>query len=135
MDISRTQPKKQKPATDSWADGTFLIRYRYRLLSADLENSNYIVTAFMGFSAPTGDDGNSNRHGIFTPTIATGKGFGDFAVQSTTGISLPDGGLQRLGMPLAWNMAFQYRIFKYFWSCVEPLLVGKGTPCSIVCTD
>jgi len=28
---------------------------------------------------------------------------------------LPDGGLQRLGMPVAWNTAFQYGVFKYFW--------------------
>jgi len=105
--------KKKKPATDGWADETFLVKYR--LLSANEENGNYIVTAFMGFSAPTGTAGNSNRHGIFTPTIALGKGFGDFDVQSTAGISLPDGGLQRLGMPLAWNTAFQYRLFKIFW--------------------
>jgi hypothetical protein len=105
--------RKKKPATDGWADETFLIKYR--LLSANEEKGNYIVTAFMGFSAPTGDDGNSNHHGIFTPTIAAGKGFGNFDVQSTAGISLPDGGLQRLGMPLAWNTAFQYRIFKYVW--------------------
>jgi hypothetical protein len=69
----------------------------------------------MGFSVPTGTAGNSNRHGIFTPTIALGKGFGDFDVQTTAGISLPDGGLQRLGMPLAWNTALQCRIFKIFW--------------------
>jgi hypothetical protein len=99
--------------SDGWADETFLIKYR--LLSANEEEGNYIVTAFMGFSAPTGDDGNSNRHGIFTPTIAGGKGFGNFDVQTTAGISLPDGGLQRLGMPLAWNTAFQYRVFKYAW--------------------
>lgn len=104
---------KEKPPSDGWADETFLIKYR--LLSANEENGNYIVTAFMGFSAPTGDDGNSNRHGVFTPTIAAGKGFGDFDVQSTAGISLPDGGLQRLGMPLAWNTAFQYRVERYFW--------------------
>jgi hypothetical protein len=99
--------------SDGWADETFLIKYR--LLSANEEEGNYIVTAFMGFSAPTGDDGNSNRHGIFTPTIAGGKGFGNFDVQTTAGISLPDGGLQRLGMPLAWNTAFQYRVLKYAW--------------------
>ncbi len=99
--------------SDGWADETFLVKYR--ILSANEENGNYILTAFMGFSAPTGDDGNSQRHGVFTPTIAGGKGFGDFDVQTTAGISLPDGGLQRLGMPLAWNTAFQYRFFKYFW--------------------
>jgi hypothetical protein len=27
----------------------------------------------------------------------------------------PDGGLQRLGTPLAWNTALQYRILSYFW--------------------
>src|SRR6202050_2978090 len=99
--------------TDGWADETFLVMYR--IMSANEENGNYILTAFMGFSAPTGDDGNSNRHGIFTPTIAGGKGFGAFDIQSTAGISLPDGGLQRLGMPLAWNTAMQYRIYHYFW--------------------
>jgi hypothetical protein len=105
--------KKKSPDTDGWADETFLIKYR--LLSANEEKGNYIVTAFMGFSAPTGDDGNSNHHGVFTPTIAGGKGWGDFDVQTTAGISLPDGGLQRLGMPLAWNTTLQYRILKYFW--------------------
>ena len=88
---------------------------KYRLLSANEENGNYIVTAFMGFSAPTGDDGNSSRHFQFTPTIAAGKGFGDFDVQSTLGATFPNGGVARLGWPLAWNTAFQYPIFKYFW--------------------
>jgi hypothetical protein len=69
--------KKKQPPTDGWADETFLIKYR--LLSANEENGNYIVTAFMSFSAPTGNDGNSNHHGIFTPTIAAGKGFGNAA--------------------------------------------------------
>jgi len=105
--------KHTKPPSDGWVDETFLIKYR--IVSANEENGNYIVTAFMGFSAPTGDDGNSNHHGIFTPTIAMGKGFGDFAVQTTAGIALPDGGLQRIGMPVGWNTAFQYRIFKFFW--------------------
>jgi hypothetical protein len=104
---------KQQPTTDGWADETFLIKYR--LFAANHENGDYIVTAFMGFSAPTGDDGNSSHHGIFTPTIAFGKGFGNFDLQSTAGISLPDGGLQRLGMPLAYNTAFQYLVAKYFW--------------------
>jgi len=99
--------------TDGWADETFLVKYR--LLSANEEQGNYILTAFMGFSAPTGSDGSSMRHFVFTPTIAGGKGFGDFDFQSTAGISLPNGGLQRLGMPLAWNTAFQYRVLKYFW--------------------
>jgi len=105
--------KKKKVATDGWADETFLIKYR--ILSANEESGNYILTAFMGFSAPTGDDGNSNGHAIFTPTIAAGKGFGPFDVQSTVGIAFPNGGTERLGWPLAWNTAFQYHISIYVW--------------------
>jgi hypothetical protein len=100
-------------AKDDWADETFLVKYR--LLSANEENGNYILTAFMGFSAPTGNRGNSMGHFLFTPTIAGGKGFGDFDVQSTLGITFPNGGEDRLGWPLAFNTAFQYRILKYFW--------------------
>jgi hypothetical protein len=71
----------------------------------------------INFSAPTGTAGNSMGHGVFTPMIAAGEGFkdfagqgrGDFDVQANVGISLPDGGFKRLGMPLAWNTVFQYR--------------------------
>jgi hypothetical protein len=106
-----------KPASDGWADETFLIKYR--ILSGNEENGDYILTAFMGFSVPTGDDGNSNGHTIYTPTIAFGKGFGDFDFQSTVGVAIPNGGVDRLSMPLSWNTAFQYRIFRYFWPELE----------------
>ena len=72
----------------------------------------------MGFSVPTGSNVNGNGHALFTPTLAAGKGFGDFSVQSTVGVTFPNGGhdtLDRLGMPVAFNTAFQYRICKYFW--------------------
>jgi hypothetical protein len=105
--------KGHEEPTDGWADETFLVKYR--LLSANEEHGDYIVTAFMGFSAPTGDDDNSSGHALFTPTLAAGKGFGDFDVQSTIGVTFPNGGEDRLGWPLVWNTAFQYRVFKYFW--------------------
>jgi hypothetical protein len=109
--------KKHAVTTDGWADETFLVKYR--ILSANEDNGNYIVTAFMGFSAPTGDDGNSAGHALFTPTIAAGKGWGDFDVQSTLGITFPNGGEDRLGWPLVWNTAFQYHCFKYLWPELE----------------
>ena len=99
--------------TDGFADWPFLLKYR--LLSANEENGNYIVTAFMGFSVPTGSNVNGNGHALFTPTLAAGKGFGDFDVQSTVGVAFSNGGRNRLGMPLAFNTAFQYRLFRYFW--------------------
>ena len=121
-------PSKGHPVTtDGWADETFLVKYR--IVSANEDNGNYIVTAFMGFSAPTGDDGNSAGHALFTPTIAAGKGWGDFDVQSTLGVTFPNGGEDRLGWPLAWNTAFQYHCFKYLWPELETNYTwfAKGT--------
>src|SRR5579872_636774 len=118
--VSHEYPGKAGVAnrgTDDFGDWTALIKYR--ILSANEENGNYILTAFMGFTAPTGPVGNSQGHALFTPTIAAGKGFGDFDVQSTAGITLPNGGEDRLGMPLAWNTAFQYHLLDILWPEVE----------------
>jgi hypothetical protein len=49
-DPAREQ-KHTKPPSEGWADETFLTKYR--IVSANEENGNYTVTAFMGFSAPT----------------------------------------------------------------------------------
>ncbi|HUO06137.1 MAG TPA: hypothetical protein VMU16_13150 [Candidatus Binataceae bacterium] len=107
--LKRSSPRN----TDGWGDLSYLLKLR--LLSANEEQGNYIVTAFMGFTVPTGSNVNGAGHATFTPTLAAGKGFGDFDVQSTVGVTFPSGGLDRLGMPVAWNTAFQYRLFKYFW--------------------
>lgn len=99
--------------TDGFSDWPFLVKLR--LLSADEDDGNYIVTAFMGFSVPTGSEVNGAGHGLFTPTLAGGKGFGDFDIQSTLGVTFSDGGLDRLGAPVQWNTTFQYHFWKYFW--------------------
>jgi hypothetical protein len=117
---SHEQPGKAGAKTrgsDDFGDWTALIKYR--ILSANEEHGNYILTAFMGFSAPTGTAGNSTGHAVFTPTIAGGKGWGDFDIQSTASVALPNGGSDRLGEPVAWNTAFQYHLLTYFWPEVE----------------
>ena len=89
--------------------------FKYRILSANEEHGDYILTAFLGVTLPTGDDFNTGHHEVTTPTIAYGKGWGDFDVQSTLGISVPDNGAPRdgAGTPVMWNTAFQYRFFKF----------------------
>ncbi len=110
--------KRNKPRnTNGFGDLPFLLKVR--LLSANEENGNYILTAFVGFTVPTGSKNNGSGHGTFTPTLAFGKGFGDFDLQSTVGVTFPSGGLDRLGLPVAWNTAFQYRLFRYFWPELE----------------
>jgi hypothetical protein len=106
------------PRKDGWADQTFLMKYRF--LSANAENGDYVLTGFMGLSVPNGSSVFTTHHFVYTPTIAFGKGWGDFDVQSTLGISVPDGsGEKTLGTPLALNVTAQYRVAKYFWPEVE----------------
>jgi hypothetical protein len=110
--------------TDGFGDWPFLVKCR--LLAANEQSANYIVTAFMGFSVPTGSNVNGAGHAIFTPTLAFGKGLGDFDFQSTVGVALPSGGLDRLGLPVIYNTALQYRVFKYFWPEVETNYVWQS---------
>jgi hypothetical protein len=74
------------------------------------------------------------RHGRLTtaqPTLAWGKGWGDFDIQSTISVQIPVGALNvpggasaqtniiNFGDPILWNTAFQYHLFKYFWPELE----------------
>jgi hypothetical protein len=99
-EVENTTPRKE-----GWADETFLVKYR--ILSGNEENGNYILSAFMGLSVPSGSDDFSNHHFIFTPTAAFGKGWGNFSIQSTLGFSIPDNGFvhEGSGTPLAFNTA------------------------------
>jgi hypothetical protein len=102
---------------DGWGDAAFLVKYR--LLSANEERGGYILTAFLGWSVPTGQFSNGALHPVITPTIAYGKGFGNFDVQGTFGVGLPTADTSILGWTIAWNNAFQYRLFRKFWPEVE----------------
>lgn len=111
--------EQNRPAKYGWADETFLVKYR--ILTGNEEHGDYILTAFMGLSVPSGSDTFSSHHYDFTPTIAAGKGWGNFDVQSTLSFSVPDNGFVHTGAgnSLAWNTAFQYHVHKYFWPEVE----------------
>lgn len=107
------------PRKEGWTDESFLLKYR--LLSANEQEGDYIITAFLGLSVPTGNENFSLHHYVVTPTIAFGKGWGNFDVQSTLGVSLPDNGSapKGTGTPLLSNTAFQYRVMKMLWPELE----------------
>ena len=48
---------------DGFGDVAFLVKYR--LLSANEEHGNYILTAFLGWSLPTGDHKNGRPRGDY----------------------------------------------------------------------
>ena len=82
------QERYNKKPASGWADAQFLV-VKQRLLSANEQEGNYIVTAFLGVTAPTGTPAFTNRAWIITPTIAGGKGWGDFDIQATMGMPIP----------------------------------------------
>jgi hypothetical protein len=111
--ITHSQPGAQ----NGLGDTNFLLKYR--LLAANEQNGAYILTLFFGVRAPTATNGNGAGHTVFSPTVAFGKGWAKFDLQTTLGVAVPSGAIERLGTPLAWNAAFQYRILRKFWPELE----------------
>jgi hypothetical protein len=104
-------------AKNGFGDVAFLVKYRF--LSANKEHGNYILTGFLGWSLPTGSYSNGSKHAIITPTIAYGKGVGDFDLQGTFGVAFPTSDTNIVGRNYLWNNTFQYRVFKKFWPEIE----------------
>jgi hypothetical protein len=104
-------------ARSGWGDFPMLVKYR--LFSAPAHEGNYVLSAFLGATFPTGTNGNGADKVVLKPAIAFGKGWGNFDAQGTFGASLPAGTWQGLGTPLALNVAFQYHALGKFWPEVE----------------
>lgn len=119
LGVPAWQSEDTSPRKQGWTDESFLLKYR--LLSANEEEGNYILTAFLGLSVPTGSADFTTHHYAVTPAIAFGKGWGDFDFQTTFGVSVPDDGSAPAGAgtPLLLNTAFQYRVMKNLWPEVE----------------
>jgi Putative MetA-pathway of phenol degradation len=111
--VSHDKPGLQ----DGVGDMSFLLKYR--VASGNEEGGNYVVTAFLGGSVPTGSYSNGATSAMITPTIAAGKGWGKFDFQTTFGINVPTEHMDKLGTPLAHNIAFQYYVLRKLWPEVE----------------
>jgi len=109
---------------------------KYRIISGNEQNGNYIVSAFFQMSDPLGfnalgtSDKITNNVLIAQPTLAFGKGWGDFDVQATISQQYPIAALSspgnsastnqhNFGDPVLFNTAFQYHLFEYFWPELE----------------
>jgi len=112
LDRSNTKP------ASGWGDWPFLV-VKQRLLSANAQDGDYILTAFLGLTAPTGAPAFTGKAWLITPTIAGGKGWGKFDFQTTLGVALPTGYHDVLGDALTWNIAFQYHVLPPLWPQVE----------------
>lgn len=110
-------PPYEVPASSPAGGGNIPLLLKYRLLAGNEEHGNYIVTAFLGGSIPAGRF--ATPYGSITSTLAFGKGYHNFDIQSTVGWTIPTGGRQKSGTPVAYNTAFQYRVLSKLWPEVE----------------
>jgi hypothetical protein len=107
---------------DGFGDISFNSKYRF--FARNEEKGNAIITAFFAASIPTGKSGNGSCCAIVTPTLAMGKGFGNLALTTTAGGSLPVTNSAGLGHTIQWNNVAQYRLAKtgkarFFWPEIE----------------
>ena len=113
LGVPAYQERSDPKAASGWADDNFLLKYR--VLSANEDNGNYILSLFLGLAVPSGSEAFTTHQTIVTPALAFGKGWGDFDIQGTAGIGLPDGQRDKLGTPCTVNTALQYHALKYCW--------------------
>jgi hypothetical protein len=125
--VTASGPKGSAEGLGDWP--AFLVKYRF--ISANAENGDYIVTGFFQMSDPLGTPAKiSNNVLTAQPTLAFGKGWGDFDIQSTLSVQIPVSALatpsntastnmMNYGDPFLWNTTFQYHLFQYFWPELE----------------
>jgi hypothetical protein len=109
------------PASKSLAgygDWAFL-RMEQRLFSANKDDGDYVVTAWLTLQAPTGIKSLTSASWSLQPTLAYGKGWGDFDIQGTVGAILPTSNTHVLGQQIQSNTALQYHLDTVFWPEVE----------------
>ncbi|AXC11248.1 hypothetical protein ACPOL_1910 [Acidisarcina polymorpha] len=104
-------------AKDGFGDVGFL--YKYRFLSANEKQGNYMLSAQVTATIPTGSHSNGSTDASVSPSILGGKGLGRFDVISSLGGLLPTGDTKTLGRSIAWNTTAQYRLGRYVWPELE----------------
>ncbi len=106
-----------RTAKDGFGDVNFLLKYR--LFARNEEHGNGILTIFLQGTLPTGSYSNGAKNATVIPTVAGGKGFGKFDVQSTVGATLPVRNGNGAGRPIAWNTTVQFHQDAHWWPEIE----------------
>jgi hypothetical protein len=103
-----------KGSFSGFGDEAFL-RVKQQLASSPASGGNYFVTVWLQVQAPTGIAPLTSNAWTYLPTLAIGKGWGDFDIQTTVGAVLPASDVAKLGDQIQTNVAFQYHLMKVFW--------------------
>jgi hypothetical protein len=106
------------PATkDGAGDASFTLKFRP--FAGNEQHGNYVASAAVLATIPTGSYSNGSTDATIAPTIGLGKGYGRFDVQSCASVTLPTGDTSKLGRPVAWNAVLQYHFGKIWWPEIE----------------
>jgi hypothetical protein len=95
------------------------ILVKYRIISRNAKSGDYIVSVFAQYGLPTGALVLTNHNDVFTPTLAAGKGFGDFDIQATIGNGIPIHDNSKSGRSIPTNITAQYHISRLLWPEIE----------------
>lgn len=106
-----------KGAVDGFGDLGFSAKYR--IFSRPENKGNYVVSAFINATVPTGQYKNGAAHPTVTPTLAAGKGFGNFNITSCFGALIPTEQADKLGRSISSNTNAQYHLTKHTWVEIE----------------
>jgi hypothetical protein len=87
-------------------------RVKERLLSSPESEGNYLLSALFQIQAPSGIQRLTNNSWVYIPTLAGGKGWGNFDIQAAISTPLPASHRNTIGYQIQTNIAFQYRIQK-----------------------
>jgi hypothetical protein len=98
---------------DGFGDVGFL--YKYRFFSKNEKQGNFMLSAQLTATIPTGSHSNGSPDSSVSPTLLSGKGFGKFDVISCLGGTLPTEETNKVGRSIAWNTTAQYHLSKYVW--------------------
>ncbi|MEG9437378.1 transporter [Edaphobacter sp. HDX4] len=99
--------------------GDFSLLYKYRLLSGDVEHGDFVVSAALAATIPTGSYKNGNAKVTLTPTVYVAKGWKKLYFQSNLGGLLPTENGQNIGRNVIWNSVVQDHEKKIFWPELE----------------
>lgn len=99
--------------------GDLPLMLKFRVASGNAAHGDYLVTFLLSATVPTGARPNGAGEAVLTPTLALGKGWRKFDVQTTLGANLPAAETQRIGKQVLWNTTFQYSAPWKLWPELE----------------
>jgi hypothetical protein len=104
-------------AKDGLADTA--VEVKYRIASGNAEHGNFTLTPMVAYSVATGSHQNGLLTAAWYPTLAAGRAWGRFNLQTTLGGMMPTGKIAAQGRSIEWNTTAQVHASAHAWLDLE----------------